>query len=186
MTENTADEIRKLMMLISNLRSKDNERYEEHVSFMNEVISFMKKISDNMNENWKKISSSLSKLNTTIEDSLNLLLTGINPDSLKETSTSLKEIMETMEKSMQSINLENVMRELQLLTGNIASSGKIIPSIQTDAEAISSEFGSPYATSDSKEPEIYGFVPDHMKKKNKKKKKDKELHLLKPSDLFKK
>ena len=34
------------------------------------------------------------------------------------------------------------------------------------------------------EPEIYGFVPEHMKKKKKKKKKS-ETHLIKPSDLFK-
>ena len=106
------EDVTKLMRLISDLRAKDNERYEEHVKFMNEVVTFIKKISDTMNENWKKINQSLNKLNGTIESSLDTLLTGINPEGIKETSASLKEIMDTMGKSMQSLNLENVMREL--------------------------------------------------------------------------
>ena len=188
MTEDsTSAEIRKLVMLISDLRSKDNERYTEHVRFTNEVISFINKISDNMNDNWEKINKTLTKLNQTIEDSLNSLLTGINPEGIKETSSSLKEIMDTMSKSMQSINLENVMRELKALRG--ISPSRAISIEQSGAESISTQFGSPYGSSsetegNNGEPEIYGYVPDHMKKKQKKKEK-KESHLLKPSDLFK-
>ncbi|MCP4761655.1 MAG: hypothetical protein GY870_07725 [archaeon] len=183
-------EVRKLMMLISDLRSKDNERYEEHVKFMNEVVTFIKKISDNMNENWKKINTSLQKLNNTIESSLDTLLTGINPEGIKETSASLKEIMETMGKSMQSMNLENLMRELRVMTGRGDVPMGSIPASAQGAEAISAQFGSPYAqgveniAQPTNEPEIYGFVPDHMKKGSKKKKK-KEQGLIKPSDLFK-
>lgn len=188
--ENTTAEIRKLMMLISDLRSKDNERYEEHVKFMNEVVVFIKNISDAMNENWKKIQSSLTKLNTTIDESLDSLLIGVNPEGIKETSASLKEIMETMGKSMQSINLENVMRELRMITGSGYVPRTPVESGGSGAESISAKFGSPYtdnisgAESDEGKPEIYGYVPDHMKKK--KKDKDKEQsHLIKPSDLFK-
>ncbi len=84
---------------------------------MNEVVNFIKKIQDNMNTNWEKIHKSLDQLNKTIDNSLDALLTGINPEGLRETSQSLKDIMDTMGKSIQSMNLENVMRELRTLTG---------------------------------------------------------------------
>jgi hypothetical protein len=185
---NMSQEIRKLVMLISDLRNKDNERYTEHVRFMNETMKFIKDISDKMNNNWDKINKTIVKLDTTISDSLDMLLTGINPEGIKETSRSLKEIVETMGKSMQTINLENVMRELRMLSGR-----PVTPGIQAEsgssAESISTQFGSPYQStqmqgSSDDEPEIYGFVPEHMKKKKKKKKKS-ETHLIKPSDLFK-
>ena len=186
--KNVSQEIRKLVMLISDLRNKDNERYTEHVRFMNETMKFIKDISDKMNNNWDKINKTIVKLDTTISDSLDMLLTGINPEGIKETSRSLKEIVETMGKSMQTINLENVMRELRMLSG-----GSISPRIQVEnesgAESISTQFGSPYQSSqiqesNDEEPEIYGFVPEHMKKKKKKTKKSR-AHLIKPSDLFK-
>ena len=180
-------EIRKLMMLISDLRSKDTERYEQHVAFMNEVVTFIKKISDNMNESWKKINASLQRLNNTIETSLDTLLTGINPEGIKETSNSLKDIMDTMSKSMQSMNLENLMRQLQALTGAGISLPAPSAAPGQQVQPISGQFGTPYsgggaAAQDNEEPEIYGYVPDSMKKK---KKKNNEAHLMRPSDLFK-
>ena len=36
--KNMSQEIRKLVMLLSDLRNKDNERYTEHVRFMNETM----------------------------------------------------------------------------------------------------------------------------------------------------
>ncbi len=185
MSEEQNADIRKLMMLISDLRAKDNERYEEHVKFMNEVVTFIKKIADQFNENWKKIQTSLHKLNKSIEDSLDTLLTGINPEGIRETSASLKEIMDTMGKSMQGMNLENVMRELRAITGRGNSSAPQVgyDSSSSTTESIGTEFGKPYGSATKEEePEIYGFVPEHMKKGKKKKKKD--SHLIKPSDLF--
>ena len=116
-TDDIKGEIRQLMMLVSAIRTQDKERYEEHVNFTNEVVNFIKKIQENMNANWDKINHSLTALNNTVEESLDALLTGINPEGLKETSQSLKEIMDTMGKSIQSLNLENVMRELRMLSG---------------------------------------------------------------------
>ena len=183
MSEDQNADIRKLMMLISDLRAKDNERYEEHVKFMNEVVTFIKKIADQFNENWKKIQASLNKLNKSIDDSLDTLLTGINPEGIRETSASLKEIMDTMGKSMQGMNLENVMRELRAITGKGYTPAPQV-GFGTTTENIDTEFGKPYGSAGEKdeEPEIYGFVPEHMKKGKKNKKKD--THLIKPSDLF--
>lgn len=187
MSEEQNTDIRKLMMLISDLRAKDNERYEEHVKFMNEVVTFIKKIADQFNDNWKKIQASLTKLNKSIDDSLDTLLTGINPEGIRETSASLKEIMDTMGKSMQGMNLENVMRELRAITGRgipLTSSPQVgFGQTPPVTENIGTEFGKPYGSkSDTEEPEIYGFVPEHMKKGKNEKKKD--PHLIKPSDLF--
>src|SRR6056297_1068158 len=115
--EDFKKEIRQILMLISSIRSKDNERYEEHVKFSNEIIDFIKKIQEDMNKNWDKMHSNVSALKKSIDDSLDALLTGINPEGIQETSKSLKEIMNTMSRSMQSMNLENVMRELRVMAG---------------------------------------------------------------------
>ena len=116
MSENKK-EIRQLLMIISSIRSKDNERYEEHVKFSNEVIEFIKKMQNDMNSNWSKIHDSMSALKKSVDGSLDSLLTGINPEGIQETSKNLKSIMNTMNKSMQAMNLENVMRELRVMTG---------------------------------------------------------------------
>ncbi len=182
--EDLKSEIRQLIMLMSSIRAKDDSRYEEHVNFNKEIIEFIKKIEGNMNSNWVKIQQSLESLNVKIEESLDSLLTGINPDGIRATSKSLKDIMITMEKSITSMNLENVMRELRGISGkgiklNSTGTGGVMAEDEVDAEEDAELISS------SKE--IYGYVPDHLKKKKKKKKekkKDDEPHLLKPSDFF--
>lgn len=192
--EESKDQIRKLIMIISDLRAKDSERYESHVAFMNETVKMIKAIANQMNEHWEKVQVSLTELNETIGSSLDALLTGINPKGLQETSKSLKEIMDTMNKSVQSMNLENVMRELKAITTETPKISMAISQPQ-GAEPISA--GMSYTPTGSKlqpppgtnqttqeEQEIYGYVPDSMKKKKKKKKEEEEPHLMKPSDLF--
>ena len=190
MSENK-EQLRKLIMIISDLRAKDSERYESHVAFMNETVKMIKAIANQMNEHWKQVQNSLLDLNKTIETSLDALLTGINPKGLRETSHRLKEIMDTMNKSVQSMNLENVMRELKAIT---TEGPKVsIDFSQPVAEQISAgmsysqsdpKLQPPPGTGEAKEEEIYGYVPDSMKKKKKKKKEEEEPHLMKPSDLF--
>lgn len=191
MSENK-EQLRKLIMIISDLRAKDSERYESHVAFMNETVKMIKAIANQMNEHWKQVQNSLMDLNKTIETSLDALLTGINPKGLRETSHRLKEIMDTMNKSVQSMNLENVMRELKTIT---TEDPKVsIDFSQPVAEPISAgmsytqsgqKLKPPPGTGQTEEGEIYGYVPDSMKKKKKKKKEEEEEpHLMKPSDLF--
>lgn len=191
MSENK-EQLRKLIMIISDLRAKDSERYESHVAFMNETVKMIKAIANQMNEHWKQVQNSLMDLNKTIETSLDALLTGINPKGLRETSHRLKEIMDTMNKSVQSMNLENVMRELKTIT---TEGPKVsIDFSQPVAEQISAGMSYPQSgpklqpppgTGQAEEGEIYGYVPDSMKKKKKKKKEEEEEpHLMKPSDLF--
>ncbi len=190
MSENK-EQLRKLIMIISDLRAKDSERYESHVAFMNETVKMIKAIANQMNEHWKQVQNSLMDLNKTIETSLDALLTGINPKGLRETSHRLKEIMDTMNKSVQSMNLENVMRELKTIT---TDSPKVsIDFSQPVAEQISAgmsytqsgqKLKPPPGAEQAEEGEIYGYVPDSMKKKKKKKEEEEEPHLMKPSDLF--
>ncbi len=183
--EDLKGEIRQLVMLMSSIRAKDDSRYEEHVNFNKEIIDFIKKIEENMNSNWVRIQKSLELLNTKIEESLDSLLTGINPDGIRDTSKSLKDIMVTMEKSITSMNLENVMRELRGISGSgIKFSSKKSGSRKGKAEDDEEESEEDEELISSSK-EIYGFVPNHLKdKKKKKKKKDDEPHLLKPSDFF--
>lgn len=209
-SEDLKTDLRQLMMLISDIRSKDNERYEEHIKFSNEVIAFIKNIQENMNTNWAKIQKTLEDLNSSIEKSLDNLLTGISPEGLRETSTALKEIIETMGRSMQALNLENIMTELRTMasTGLPIASGKS-PTTKASSGSLQSGVSTPYSsssgasaskttatTTDSEgvseadrqmmeeAKKIYGYVPAHLQPKKTDKKTKGDPHLLKPSDFF--
>lgn len=186
--------IRKLIMLISDLRAKDEERYEAHVNFMNETIKMISAIESQMNKHWSTVLDSLKELNENINSNLDSLLTGINPKGLRETSKSLQEIMDTMNKSVQSMNLEKVLSELKVLKGSTTVN---VPSVQIPQsiplgiapEPITANINLNPPTGvpapEVEEQEVYGFVPG-KKKKKKKEEEDDEPHLMKPSDLFKK
>src|SRR4030042_1184010 len=122
-SEAEKEELRKLIMLISDLRAKDEERYEAHVNFMNETIKMIRAIESQMNKHWQAVLDSLKQLQEDVSTNLDSLLTGINPKGLRETSNSLREIMDTMNKSVQSMNLEKVISELRSLqTGTYVAS----------------------------------------------------------------
>jgi hypothetical protein len=178
------DAIRKLIMLISDLRAKDEERYEAHVNFMNETIKMITAIESQMNKHWSTVLDSLKELNENINTNLDSLLTGINPKGLRETSKSLQEIMDTMNKSVQSMNLEKVLSELKFLKGSTFANAPQSISIGQTPEQITADINlnPPGGASATTEEEVYGFVPG---KKKKKKKDEEEPHLMKPSDLFK-
>jgi hypothetical protein len=177
--------LRKLIMIISDLRAKDEERYEAHVNFMNETIKMIRTIESQMNKHWSTVLESLDELNENINSNLDSLLTGINPQGLRETSKSLGEIMDTMNKSIQSMNLEKVLSELKML-----QSGNITYSAQAQPEAISAGLGlkppgltAPGGSTTTKTAsESTEWVdPSELAKK---KKEEEEPHLLKPSDFF--
>lgn len=191
--------LRKLIMLISDLRAKDEERYASHVDFMNQTIKMIGVIESQMNKHWNTVIDSLKELNESISANLDSLLTGISPKGLRETSKSLKEIMDTMNKSVQSMNLEKVLTELKGLKGT--SIAPIMPqkiSVGQQPEPITAGISitPPIATTTSSTPpapapasapatEVYGYVPG-KKKDKKKKEEEEEPHLIRPSDLFKK
>lgn len=180
--------LRKMIMLISELRAKDEERYEAHVNFMNETIKMIRAIESQMNKHWSTVLSSLKDLNENINTNLDSLLTGINPQGLRETSKSLKEIMDTMNKSVQSMNLEKVLSELKYLkatpitqiTQNLSASQKpeqISVGMGLNPPGLKAPEETSVALSETE------WVDPHEREK-KKKEKDDEQHLLKPSDFF--
>ena len=182
--------LRKLIMLISDLRAKDEERYEAHVNFMNETIRMISAIESQMNKHWSTVLESLKELNENINNNLDSLLTGINPKGLRETSKSLQEIMDTMNKSVQSMNLEKVLSELKVLKAATGTTPMVQTSIMPEKISVGQQpeqitaamnLTPPSPTKEGEEPEVYGYVP-----KKKKKDEDDEPHLMKPSDLFKK
>lgn len=188
--------LRKLIMLISELRQKDEERYEAHVNFMNETIKMISAIESQMNKHWKTVLEKLKELNENVTTNLDSLLTGINPQGLRETSKSLREIMDTMNKSVQSMNLEKVLSELKMLkTGAVKVVDQEAVSVGQQPEEISTELKQP--SSDLKGPgkakassQSGGgggeeeWVDPHEKAKQEEEEEE-EPHLLKPSDFFK-
>ena len=119
--------IRQLVMMVSSIRSQDQDHWESHVEFSNQVITFIKTIQQDMNSNWERVNKSLITLNNTVDESLNSLLSGINPEGIKETSEYLSDIQDTMQKSITSMNLESIMQDLHEITGEgitLSSSGK--------------------------------------------------------------
>jgi hypothetical protein len=180
--------LRKLIMLISDLRAKDEERYEAHVNFMNETIKMISAIESQMNKHWSTVLESLKELNESISVNLDSLLTGINPQGLRETSKSLKEIMDTMNKSVQTMNLEKVMSELKFLKsgGESFKSNQPVPAVK-QPEQISASTGIPVQPTGStstgtstQAKEDSEWVDPHEKAK----KEEEDQHLLKPSDFF--
>ena len=182
--------LRKLIMLISELRAKDEERYEAHVDFMNQTIKMISAIESQMNKHWKTVLESLTELNVNINANLDSLLTGINPKGLRETSISLREIMDTMNKSVQSMNLEKVLSELKLLKGvNVqyaAMTGQEV-SIGQQPEQITTSLNPPGlkkpGSTTAKQGDAQWVDPNEAAEKKRKKEED-EPHLLKPSDFF--
>ncbi len=178
-------QIKQLIMLISDLRARDQEKYESHIKFMNEVVNYIKDISKNMNQAWSSIHDKLGDLNRTISSSLETLLQGIKPEDIRETSKSLENILGTMNRSVQSMNLENVMRELRVLTNanvnfQVAAGGQGMPSPAMGAARpgpggvkaraakpteVPAEFqGYESPGLQNKGEEIYGAVPGKIKK----------------------
>ncbi|MFX1409466.1 MAG: hypothetical protein ACFFA6_03880 [Promethearchaeota archaeon] len=192
--------LRKLIMLISDLRAKDEERYEAHVNFMNETIKMIGAIESQMNKHWNTVLESLKELNENISANLDSLLTGISPTGLRETSKSLQEIMDTMNKSVQSMNLEKVLTELKELKGVGISTTPLIPqqiNVGSKPEPILAGMSikPPITTTTTSvtpvtpsaaESEVYGYIPGKKEGKKKKKEEEEEPHLIRPSDLFKK
>ena len=141
MSEAEKESLRKLIMLISDLRAKDEERYEAHVNFMNETIKMIRTIESQMNKHWSTVLDSLKDLNESINTNLDSLLTGINPKGLRETSKSLREIMDTMNKSVQSMNLEKVLSELKVLQSGTYVAQPTMAYAQQQPEAITAGAG---------------------------------------------
>ena len=184
------DALRKLIMLISDLRAKDEERYSSHVNFMNETIRMISAIESQMNKHWSTVLETLNDLNDSISGSLDSLLTGINPKGLRETSKSLKEIMEVMNRSVQTMNLEKVLSELKILkTGGIGFAPMQPLAYAQQPEAISA--GANLSPPGLKPPggaSAGGSAEEEWVDPSEKAKKDREeeegQHLLRPSDFF--
>jgi len=174
------DALRKLIMLISDLRAKDEERYEAHVNFMNETIKMISAIESQMNKHWSTVLESLNDLNESISANLDSLLTGINPRGLRETSKSLKEIMDTMNKSVQAMSLEKVMSELKVLKSGGITYVQTQVSPGQQPEEISAGSNLNLKRPGGAKAKDEEWVDPHEKAK----KEEEDQHLLKPSDFF--
>jgi len=185
------EDLRKLIMLISELRAKDEERYSSHVKFMNEVIQMVKAIESQINKHWESVLGSLEDLKSEMDEKMDSLLTGINPEGLRETSKSLQTIMDTMNKSIQSLNLEKILNEtMQLSQGKIPVQAASNASAQQQPEQIQTNIQQPSEASSQQQAQAQqagGEQEEEWVDPSEKKDEDEEEepHLLKPSDFFK-
>jgi len=184
-------------MLISDLRAKDEERYEAHVDFMNETIKMIRAIENQMNKHWNTVLDELRNLNENVAVNLDSLLTGINPKGLRETSASLREIMDTMNKSISTLNLENIITELRTLQ---AGGYTMVPIASTQSGAqpggaepisagtsltppgLSPPTGAQASSAQKTSSEESSEWVDPTEKR--KTQDDEDSHLLRPSDFF--
>ncbi len=177
-------DLRDLVMMISDLRARDQEKFEVHVKLMNEVVDSIREFAENMKAKWGDIQNELDRLKNTITSSLESLLNSINPDGIRETTKSLDNIMNTMQKSMQGMNLDTMMQQIRALTGGIST--QLLAELDAKEKGLAPPEGAqpaPATPSVSGEAEAYGHVPEEYKKKQEEKKKGPDK-LLKPSDLF--
>jgi hypothetical protein len=183
------EEIRELVMMISDLRAKDQEKFEVHIKLMNGVVDSIREFSSSIKSKWADIQAELDLLKNTITSSLESLLASINPDGIRETTKSLDNIMNSMQKSMQGMNLDSVMQQIRFMTGGVSTQllaeldakekGLAAPQEGTIPGAQPGQAASPPGP----EGEALGHVPEEYKKKQEEKKKGTDK-LLKPSDLF--
>ncbi len=158
---------------------------------MNETIKMISAIESQMNKHWSTVLDSLEELNESISENLDSLLTGINPKGLRETSKSLKEIMDTMNKSVQTMNLEKVLSELKVLKAggiSFAPGQPMVYAQQPEAITAGANLRPPGLKgpggAKAADGEAEWVDPSEQAERDKKKKVPEDQHLLKPSDFF--
>jgi hypothetical protein len=66
MNEDTKDLMRKIIMLLSEVRQQETERYENHVRFMSDITRRIEAFTDVVNDRWKKIEDNLEDLSSAL------------------------------------------------------------------------------------------------------------------------
>ncbi len=104
------EEIRNSVILISNLRKRDKERYEAKINTINETIKKVSEIETQMNTHWYGISNCMRILNETIEKRFNLLEGEIRSQDLIDTKKLLKKLI-NLYKSVEEISFNPVLKK---------------------------------------------------------------------------
>jgi len=177
----SAADMRELIMLISDLRAKDTEKFEAHVRLMNEVVDAIREIASNVQTQSKNIEKGLNALKSTITQSLDSLMFTLNPAGIRETTKTLDKIMTSVNRSIQGMNLDVAMNQIRFLTGGIST--KLLAEKENEAEVLKSP-GASGVSAGGEEGEV-GFVPESYKKKQAEKQNRQDV-MQKPSKLLKK
>jgi hypothetical protein len=107
---NKKEELQKSVMLLSNLRIKDKERYEAKINTINETIKKVSEIETQMNTHWYGILNCMRILNETVEKRLDLLEGEIKSQDLIETKKLLKELINLF-KSVEEVSINPVLKK---------------------------------------------------------------------------
>jgi hypothetical protein len=66
MNDDARDLLRKLIMLLSEVRQQETERYENHVRFMGDITKRIEAFTSVINDRWKKIEDDLEDLSSAL------------------------------------------------------------------------------------------------------------------------
>jgi hypothetical protein len=114
---NEKEEIRKSVLLISNLGMRDEERYEAKINTINETIKKVSEIETQMTTHWYGILNCMRILNETIEKRLYLLEGEIKYQDLIETKKLSKELINLF-KTVEEISFNPVLKKKADAKGN--------------------------------------------------------------------
>ncbi|MFX0098200.1 MAG: hypothetical protein ACFFCS_01375 [Candidatus Hodarchaeota archaeon] len=120
-TEDIKALMRKLVMLISETRKLDDERYATHVSFMDKITNEVKKIASDMNESWTKLQENLDGVTNQINKTLENIILAYSKQGLMDIVKKIEELKDTVASGLQSIEHVDLNQKIKDLTSKLES-----------------------------------------------------------------
>ena len=120
-TEDIKALMRKLVMLISETRKLDDERYATHVNFMDKITNEVKKIADDMNESWKKLQDNLDGVTDQINKTLENIILAYSKQGLMDIVKKIEELKESVASGLQSIEHVDLNQKIKDLSSKLES-----------------------------------------------------------------
>lgn len=120
-TEDIKALMRKLVMLISETRKLDDERYATHVNFMDKITNQVKKIADDMNESWKNLQENLDGVTGQINKTLENIILAYSKQGLMDIVKKIEELKESVASGLQSIEHVDLNQKIKDLSSKLES-----------------------------------------------------------------
>ncbi|MHA1370321.1 MAG: hypothetical protein ACTSRA_11470 [Promethearchaeota archaeon] len=73
MSDELKDLIRKLIIMVSESRKQENERYENHVKFMSDLTEQIESFSQLLNERWDRLEIQMKDIQESLRESVGKL-----------------------------------------------------------------------------------------------------------------
>ena len=120
-TEDIKALMRKLVMLISETRKLDDERYATHVNFMDKITNEVKKIASDMNESWTKLQENLDGVTNQINTTLENIILAYSKQGLMDIVKKIEDLKDSVASGLQSIEHVDLNQKIKDLTSKLES-----------------------------------------------------------------